>query len=143
MKHGLVVAACVVLLSGCGGNASSEPADTQPEIAWQGVPDPRPRDGVLEVDAFRGYAENVNGDFELDPAALVREYLRVDEGVVTVDGERATLLRDSLEDDSVRAERWVLDLEREGDVWAIVAARWEQRCHEGRGHATFGPELCL
>ena len=38
-------------------------------------------------------------------------------------------MRDNLEDDSVRAERYTLELERDGDVWTLVSARRDQRCH--------------
>jgi hypothetical protein len=147
MRYVLAATICTLLLAGllagCGSDDSAEPAETEPGIEWQGVPEPRPRDGMLEVEAFRSYTESVDAEFEREPQTLVREYLRIEDGTLTVQGPRATLLRDSLEDDSVRAERWVLDLEREGDVWAVAAARWEQRCHEQRGHPTFSPELCL
>jgi hypothetical protein len=143
VKQLLVTAACALALAGCGGDDSAAPADTEPALTWQGVSEPRPRDGVLEVEAFRSHTEAVDAEFEREPEALVRKYLGVGDGALIVDGPRATLLRDSLEDDSIRAERWLVDLEREGDVWAVAAARWEQRCHENRGHQMFSPELCV
>jgi hypothetical protein len=144
MKEILVVAAaCAFLLSGCGGDDSAEPGDDGRAIEWQGVAELRPRDGALDVEGFRTYTESVDAAFERKPETLVREYLRLTDGTLTVEGPRATLLRDSLEDDSVRAERWLLDVAKDGDAWTIVAARWEQRCHEQRGHQTFTPELCL
>jgi hypothetical protein len=139
----LLVIGLVLLLAACGGDDDGDAAGTTAVAAWQGVPELRPRSGTLDVEGFRSYTESVEADFETDEEALVREYLGVEDGEVTVDGPRTTLLRDSLEDDSVRAERWLLDLAREGDVWMIVAARWEQRCHEQRGHQEFTPELCI
>lgn len=144
MRYVLAATICtLLLLAGCGSDDSAEPAETEPAIAWEGVPERRPRNGVLDVEAFRTYAESVDVAFEREPQMLVREYLRIEDGTLTVQGPRATLLRDSLEDDSIRAERWLLDVAKDGDVWTIVSARWEQRCHEQRGHQTFSPELCV
>jgi hypothetical protein len=143
MRYVLAATLCAFLLAGCGGDDADEAATTEPAPTWDGLAELRPRDGVLDVEGFRAYAEGVAEEFETDPEALVREFLRVEDGEVTTNGPRTTLLRDSLEDDSVRAERWLLDLSRDGDVWTIVAARWEQRCHENRGHQDFSPELCI
>ena len=143
MRYVLAATFCAFLLAGCGGDDAEEAATTAPAPTWDGLAELRPRDGVLDVEEFRAYTESVDEEFEADPEALVREYLRVEDGEVTTDGPRTTLLRDSLEDDSVRAERWLLDLAREGETWTIVAARWEQRCHENRGHQDFTPELCI
>jgi len=144
MKHLAVLALSVALVAGCGAeDDAGAPATTEPAPEWSGVPELRPEGGTLEVDGFRSYAEAVDEAWERDPEALAREYLRLEDGVLTVDDSRVTLLRDGLEDDSVRAERWVLDLERDGDRWTLAAARWEQRCHQGRGHQDFGNELCL
>ncbi len=144
MRYVLAATICVLLFAGCGGgDDAATPSTTQHAIDWEGVPEPRPRDGVLAVDAFRSYLRAVEAEWEREPEAVVRRYLRIDDGALTVDGTRAILLRDSLEDDSVAAERWVLELERDGENWSLHAARWEQRCHQGRGHQEFGNELCL
>jgi hypothetical protein len=125
-------------VAACGGAD-----DSPPPASWGGLQRPYPADGVLPVDEFRAYAESLEADWERDPKALARAYTQVTDGTVTLDDGRVTLLRDSLEDDSVRAERYVLDVERANDVWTLVRARWEQRCHEQRGHQEFSPELCV
>lgn len=136
---GLVRVVLLLLLSaavaGCGGSEAPP--------AWAGPDELRPVGGALEVEAFERYAESVDEVWEHDPEALAREFLRLGDGVATVSADGVTVLRDGLEDDSVRAERFVLELEHDGEVWSLVAARWEQRCHEGRGHQEFGPELCV
>ena len=49
--------------------------------------------------------------------------------VVTLDG---------IPDDSVRAERWTLGFEEDGDgVYALTGALRELRCQDGRGHQDF------
>ena len=97
----------------------------------------------MEVDAFREHARRVEKEWERDPAALAREYLGREQAETSVQGTQVTVSRDDLQDDSVRAERWVLELEQRGEEWELVGARWEQRCHVGRGHQDFSPELCL
>jgi len=87
--------------------------------------------------------EIVNREWERDPEGVAREYLQMEEGDASLDGSMMTILRDGLEDDSIRAERWILELEPLGDRWQLVSARWEQRCHPGRGHVTFSPERCI
>lgn len=143
MRYVLLVTISAFLLVGCGGDERVEPAETQRGTEWDGVAEPRPPGGELEVESFRRYAEAVDEGWERDAGALVREYLRIEGGVLTVEGRQVTLLRDGLEDDSVRAERWVLALSRDGEVWALRSARWEQRCHQGRGHQDFRNGLCL
>jgi len=136
---------CFLLaLAACGSDDRPEAAITDPALGWAGPSDLRPRDGTLDrVEGFRAYVEIVNRDWKNDPEGVAREYLLVGEGDASVDGTTVTILRDRLEDDSIRAERWVLELERAGEGWQLVSARWEQRCQLGRGHQSFGPSLCL
>ena len=131
----LVTVIPVLLLAACGTSP------THPD--WSGPAELRPSDGVLEVKAFQEHADAVDEDWERDPEALAREYLGELEGEVSVDGSKVTLLREDLQDDSVEAERFVLELEPDGERWKLVSARWEQRCHAGRGHQAFSPALCI
>ena len=123
-------------VAACGGTTAGP-------TTWDGPPRPFPDDGVLAVDGFNDYAEAAAGDWQLDPERVALEFTRVPNGDITVDGDRVTVLRGNLEDDSVRAERYVLELRRDGDEWRVDSARWEQRCHEGRGHQGFSPALCV
>jgi hypothetical protein len=129
------VVVSVLLLAACGASP------THPD--WSGPAELRPSDGMLEVDEFRAHADAVDEEWERDPEALAREYLGGLEGEVSLDGTQVTLLRDDLQDDSVEAERFVLELEQNGESWKLVSAQWEQRCHAGRGHQGFSPELCI
>jgi len=131
----LVTVIPVLLLAACGTSP------THPD--WSGPAERRPSDGVLEVNAFQEHADAVDEDWERDPEALAREYLGALEGEASVDGSQVTLLREDLQDDSVEAERFVLELEPDDERWKLVSARWEQRCHAGRGHQVFSPELCI
>lgn len=143
MRHVLLLTTLALGLAGCGSGEEAAPGETQPAIEWAGVAEPRPQGGELEVDSFRRYAETVDAEWERAPDSVVREYLGLDFGTVTVAGTEAVLLRENLEDDSVQAERWVVELERDGEAWTVARARWQQRCHRGRGQQDFGNELCL
>ena len=122
-------------VAACGGTSSGP-------TTWEGPPRPFPDDGVLAVDGFNDYVDATEGGWRLDPGQLALEFTQ-SSGRVTVEGDRVTVLRDDLEDDSVRAERYVLELRPDGDEWRLDSARWEQRCHVGRGHQEFSPELCV
>jgi hypothetical protein len=138
--RGLAILALVATIgiAACGGD-DSEPAPA----SWNGPAFPYPDDGVLPVEEFRAYAEAVDEEWERDPAALARRFVRRPEADVTVRDGVAVVMRDNLEDDSVRAERYTLEVVRDGDVWTLVSARRDQRCHTGRGHEDFSPELCI
>jgi hypothetical protein len=143
---GLVLATGV---AACGGDDDEQAAPA----SWNGPQRPYPESGVLPVDQFRAYAESVDEDWERDPTAVARAYVRLPESaggpespVVTVSplrGQQVTVTREGLADDSVAAERYVLTVEEDDDVWALTAARWEQRCQPMRGHQDFSPALCV
>ncbi len=59
------------------------------------------------------------------------------------DEAEVTLTYEGIRDDSVRAERHVMKLVREGGRWRVVSDRVTRSCREGRGHQEFTPEPCL
>ena len=138
-----VVLLAVLLLAACGGGDEAGSTPTVDGTRWSGPAELRPAEGVLDVDDFDRHAESVDEAWERDPELLAREFLRVQDGEADVADGRVVVTRDNLQDDSVRAERWVLELERDSDGWRLRSARWEQRCHVGRGHQSFGNDLCL
>ena len=87
---------------------------------------------------------------EEDVLAVARAHLgepdaeRVSEEA-TVDGDRATvtITFENLRDDSVRDARHIVTLRREDGEWRVVGDEVAYRCHEGRGHQDFSPQLCL
>ena len=122
--------------------------------SWLGPPEPS-ADGTVAVDGFNSYAESVDETWEGSAALAAGEFLRLDErsavrttieATASPEGigpEEVVVTLDGLADDSVRAERWTLRLEPEGDVFTLTEARWAQRCQPGRGHQDFSPELCV
>jgi len=107
-------------VAACGG------ADERPSASWSGPTFPYPADGALPVDGFRAYQDAVDEEWERDPVALAHEFTQAHDAEVSVDGTRVTVLRDGLEDDSVRAERFTLELARDGDVVLIAGKGAEQ-----------------
>jgi len=140
----------VGLLAGCGGGGEDE------KIAgWLGPPRAT-RSGEVEVGSFNRYADDAaDPSFELSALRTALEFLALDNrparttSVVLnqppegADEAEVTATLDGLLDDSIRAERYLLVLERQNDAWRLRSARWTQRCWEGRGHQDFSTELCL
>lgn len=140
----------VGLLAGCGGGNDDE------KIAgWLGPPKAT-RSGEVEVDSFNQYADDAaDPSFELSALGTALEFLGLENrhaGTTSVvltqppeggNEAGATATLDGLLDDSVRAERYVLVLDRQNDAWRLRSARWTQRCQLNRGHQDFSAELCL
>jgi hypothetical protein len=135
-------------LAGCDGSSRGS------EHAWSGPPEPS-ADGTVSVDGFAGHQEEVDEPWERSAALAAAEFVRLDERAAThttIDaraesGEGAgpqvvVVTLDGLPDDSVRAERWTLGFEQEGEGYVLTRALREQRCRPGRGHEGFSPDTC-
>jgi hypothetical protein len=144
----LVSTLCAISLAGCSGS------DVDVELVWSGPPD-ADAGGVVSVDGFASYQNDVDEPWERSPAMAAAEFLRLDERTATritiasraesgegTGPQTVTVTLDGLLDDSVRAERWRLGFEPEGEAYALTAALRDQRCQRGRGHEDFSPELC-
>ncbi|WP_340062980.1 hypothetical protein [Ascidiimonas aurantiaca] len=53
-----------------------------------------------------------------------------------------TLIHDNLLDDSVRGEKYIMELTRSNDQWTVLSIKKNWKCWEGRGHTDWGIELC-
>ncbi len=136
--------ALAAFASGCSGND---------ERVWSGPPQPA-ADGSVSVAEFAAYQEAVDEAWERSAVLVAAQFTAVGETRATSKGIRAssseegtgpetvTVTFDGLLDDSVRAERWTLELEPSGSVYRLVSARLERRCQPGRGHEEFSPEPC-
>jgi hypothetical protein len=139
---------CAAFLAGCdGGNGNGD------EPAWTGPPEPA-ADGSVSIEEFAAYQADVDERWERAAETAAAEFVRVDE----TDAARLTIARsatgegegpqtvlvtlDGLFDDSVRAERWTLLFEPDGETFTLSDARWSQRCQPGRGHQAFTPAPC-
>ena len=146
--------------AGCGGEGETTTVTVATTVAAEAgdpppLPSPLPEDGTLPVDAFNAYADSVDEHWERDLASVVSAFVgsggadaarQSFEATVRGEGSAATatLLRDGLLDDSVRALRYDAELRRLGSgAWELVSATWSQRCRAGRGHQDFSPEPCV
>jgi hypothetical protein len=147
VRRALLVPFVGILVAGCGGNGGS--------ASWNGPQRPFAADGTVPVGDFNAYAGEVDEQWERSPALLAGRFLRLDESQATqtsidakAQGEgtgsaTVTVTQRGLLDDSVAAERYVLGLQRDGDVWRLASATWAQSCRPGRGHEDFSPADCV
>lgn len=140
---------CALVLTGCDGSG------VDVELVWGGPPDPSDA-GVVSVDGFASFQEGVDEPWERSPAMAAAQFLRLDERTAartsisaraeTGEGtgsQTVVVILDGLPDDSVRAERWRLGFDQQGDTYVLVAALRDQRCQPRRGHRGFSPESCV
>ena len=142
-----VVVGLAVLAAGCGGEAGS--------ASWDGPQRPFGTDGSVPVEDFNAYAGQVDEPWEHSPALLAGRFVRLDRSQATrtsidaaAQGEgtgsaTVTVTERGLLDDSVAAERYILGLQRDGEVWHLASATWAQSCRPGRGHEEFSPADCV
>jgi hypothetical protein len=144
VSRAAVLVLAAALAAGCGG---------EDEPRWPG---PGQGLGTLGVAAFNEHADEVDGDWERSAALTGAEFVRVDRSTarnVSIasrggpeDAPEALVevVLDGLLDDSVRARRYVLELDRnEAREWRIRTAVVTQRCWPGRGHQAFRAAICI
>lgn len=141
-----LLGAVALVLTGCGGDDG--------ERVWAGPPAPG-ADGTVAVDGFAAFQAEVDEPWERSAAMAAAEFLRLDErtaqrttieGTASAEGsgpQTVVVTLDGLLDDSVRAERWTLGFEPDGDVFRLTSARRDLRCQPGRGHEDFAPGPCV
>lgn len=146
--YGLAALLSVVALAACSSDGEGN------EHVWAGPPDPA-ADGTVAVEGFTEHQEDVDEPWEGSAAMAAAEFLRLDErtaATTTIEGratgegagpETVTVTLDGVFDDSVRAERWTLEFEPDGDDYRLVSAALAQRCQVDRGHQDFSPEPCV
>lgn len=152
----LLAATAALAVAGCGEKDEPAPGPSgdgpPPPEEWRGPPTNL---GKLDVTAFNAHANDVVERWERSALLTAAEFAGLDrERAQTTsvvaraapeDGPtaRVVVTLDGLADDSVRATRYVLELERKGATWLLTSATREQRCHEGRGHAGFDARPCV
>jgi hypothetical protein len=148
----------LVLVAGCGygDDDADEEAPTGQAQAVPRVPDPEDGTGALPVEDFNDFLEEARPVFATSALRTAIEFAHAGEGqaattsVLAAEGPEGagdqasvTVTRDGLADDSVRAVRYVIELERDDDgTWRLRSAQRLQRCQPQRGHQDFSPQLC-
>jgi hypothetical protein len=144
----LVVGTAGLVLAGCGSSGGSR-------AAWSGPPKPDAA-GHVETSGFNDFLAGDGKPFAQSPVAAAAAFLALDRSsaaettiVATSPGEvrnfsEVVATQDGLLDDSVRATRYTLELQRDKDrLWRLRAVDWAQRCRPGRGHQGFTAEDCV
>jgi len=144
----LLLLAAALAFSGCGssGGGKSE---------WSGPPKAG-ASGAVPIAAFNDFLAGDGEEFAGSPIAAVTEFLGLDKSTAAVITVRSTspgevrnfsevvATLEGLLDDSVRAARYTVELQRnQAQQWRLRAADWAQRCQAGRGHQDFAPKPCV
>jgi hypothetical protein len=146
--RGVALLAIVVVLAGCGSGGGSK-------ATWPGAAKADAA-GKVEVGGFNDFLAGDGKEFAGSPIAAVTEFLRLDKSsasvttvVATSPGEvrnfsEVVATLDGLLDDSVRTERYTVELQRDpSKLWRVRAVDRAQRCRSGRGHQDFSPRPCV
>ena len=159
-RAGLLGLVLALGMTACGGDdddgdVAATPTTTATATGWSGPPRAAD-DGTIDVAAFEQRAVAVQEPWERAPLTVATEFLRPDERepsaasievvVPPEGGETARVVAtfDRLLDDSIRAQRYELELTKRADgTWRLRSARYAQRCQLGRGHDDFTPAACL
>jgi hypothetical protein len=156
----LALLAVLAVAAGCGGDDETTTVTVTTTVAGEAtappaLPSPLPEDGILPVEEFNAYTQEVDEPWERDLASVTSAFVdagatdsarRTFDAVSRDEGATATatLVLDGLFDDSVRARRYDYELRRrQNGTWEIVSATWSQACRAGRGHEDFTAEPCL
>ena len=143
----LLLVVAVVALAGCGSTSG-------PKAEWSG-PSPAAADGTLAVGDYNDFLAGDGQPFAASPVLAATEFLRLDQidaGQTTIVSTAPGEVRDEasvlvtlegLLDDSVRAARYQLELERPSSDWRLRSAKVTHSCQAGRGHAGFSTEPCV
>jgi hypothetical protein len=133
-------------LAGCafGGRVQSETTvqvEPEPPAANLGDLDERIR-------RFNARLEKTKPPWRFSDRNTAAEFLGRGFPSIVIDARgstsRATATSPNLADDSVRNERYEVELVRRPDLsWRIASARRTFRCQPNRGHQDFSAELCL
>jgi hypothetical protein len=146
----LLLLATVAVLAGCGSSGSNGG-----RANWPGPPKAN-ANGSVEFSGFNDFLAGDGKEFAESPITAVAEFLALDKTSAAVTTLRATspgevrnfsevsATLDGLLDDSVRAARYTVELQRnESNEWRVRAVDWAQQCHTGRGHQEFSPQPCV
>jgi hypothetical protein len=109
----------------------------------------------VAVEDFAMHQDGVDEPWERYTPLAASEFLRLDNrtaATTTIEAQAGgegsgphsvTITLDGLLDDSVRAERWTLRFEPDGEEFRLVSASRTQRCQPERGHQDFTTEPCV
>jgi hypothetical protein len=70
------------------------------------------------------------------------EIIEISEKVSENGNTIITLIHDNQLDDSVKGEKYIMELTERNNRWTVLSIKRNWKCWEGRGHTDWGTELC-
>ncbi len=70
------------------------------------------------------------------------EKIEISEHILDNGNTIVILIHDNLLDDSVKGEKYLMELEKTNDKWKVVSIKKNWKCWNERGHTDWGIELC-
>ncbi len=70
------------------------------------------------------------------------EKITVSEKTLKNGNTEITLIHDNRLDDSVKGEKYIMELKGTDGEWEVVSLKKNWKCWDGRGHVDWGTELC-
>lgn len=70
------------------------------------------------------------------------EKIEISEHILDNGNTIVTLIHDNLLDDSIKGEKYLMELKKTNDKWKIISIKKNWKCWNGRGHTDWGIELC-
>lgn len=70
------------------------------------------------------------------------EKIEISEHILDNGNTIVILIHDNLLDDSVKGEKYLMELKKTNDKWKIISIKKNWKCWNGRGHTDWGIELC-
>jgi hypothetical protein len=71
-----------------------------------------------------------------------REIITINEKNLGNKTREVILIHDYLNDDSVKAYKYVMTFKKKADHWTLIALKKNWKCYENRGHTNWGIERC-
>lgn len=70
------------------------------------------------------------------------EKIEISEHILDNGNTIVILIHDNLLDDSIKGEKYLMELKKTNDKWKIISIKKNWKCWNGRGHTDWGIELC-
>lgn len=72
-----------------------------------------------------------------------KEEITIEETTMDNGNSLLVLIHDNLMDDSVKGEKYLMELTRLDSTWKVLSMKKNWKCYEGRGHTNWDTEFCL
>ena len=71
------------------------------------------------------------------------EEININEKTLENGNTLVTLIHDNQMDDSVKGEKFIMELAKSEGQWNVLSIKKNWKCYEGRGHTDWGTAFCL